>query len=546
MRNIATIYQEAIAAGLAQVKKDSSTGYATGVTDMTLKSRTNSVLLVGDSMLERSFATATATVPAANNDGTATLTMSQNPITNTTIQVALGDIIRVNNSPIPELNQLAASVTAVDGTAKTITYTTTGPHSQLVGGNNPFIVIQKMMSPLAFFPILNTLVGGELEVISNCTQGGARLEQIETIFDALAVPAKFGIFLGGRNNFGANSPPDTYAQVIVKAKSLLDKMLKKCVYLVIVGTPPQTYSDIGSYPQRATIQQQFETWLAQYARSVGAIYVNAATAASGSAQYRDAASSVGAPTSGWSPDGTHQSGISSFAMAKAVAAQILPLVKPTIVWPSGVANSYANDPSFVFDNTMLTGVAGSPTNGTGTVTGTAPDSIAVTVASGTASVALSQVARTIAADGDTAGNWMRAVITNTTGVSSITIKQALTTARVTNGDVMRALARIRVSSLASPGSGAPIGMIGLDTYFRTVTATDAGVNETHAMLGDVVLAQAYTEGFSGAMVSPWLAIRDASHGAVASGFFQITIDFNGAGGATIDIAHPHARKRVVA
>ncbi len=525
-----------------------SSGQVIGIGSLVLAGATNSVLLVGDSMEERSFSTATASAPAVDNgDGTATLIFGSAPYGNV-VQTAVGDTIRVNNSSVPKLNQLSALVTAVDNTARTVTYTTTGPYSSLVGGNNPFIVLTKAMAPLAFLPLLNILVGGELEVVSNCTQGGARLEQIESIFDAIAVPCRFGIFLGGRNNFGANTPPDSYATVIAKAKTLIDKMVTKCIYPIIISTPPQLYSDIGTYPQRATIQAQYETWLAQYARQIGAIFINSALAASGTQQYRDAASSSGVPVANFSPDGTHQSGRSSYAIGKLAGVQIKPMIMPTVRWPTGVYDVYANDPSFVTDNSLLAGTGGTKTPNAGSITGNAPDSTTVAVDSGTAAIVLSSVARTVVDDGDTAGNWLRMVITNTAGVSSISVTLPLTTARVTNGDVIRALSRVRVSSNGSPGSGDPVGLIGLDAYCRTVTATDAAINESHAMSGDAALAQSFNEGFGVsspcALVSPWVRIRDASHGAVSSGFMKVIIDFSGAGGATIDIAHPHIRKQV--
>lgn len=532
-------------AGTGAVVTTDAAGHAVGVGGLTLNGYTNSVMLVGDSMLERSFGSAFATVPAVNNgDGTATLTFGSSPYTSL-IGIAVGDPIRVNNSPTPQLNQLNGTVTAVNSGAKTATYTITGPFSPLVGGDPPFTIIPKFLAPLSMFSLLNQLLGGELEVVSNCSQGGARLEQVSVVFDAMAAPARFGIFLCGRNNFGANSPPDTLAQIIPKAKELLDKMLTKCVYLIVIGTPPQLYADIGTFPARAQVQQQYEDWVAQYARSVGGFYVSAATASSGTVQYRDATSATGVPSANFSPDGTHQAGISSYAIAKAVAAVMRPLSLPTICWPSGVANSFANDPSFVFDNTMLTGTGGVTTPNAGTITGTAPDSITIAVDSGIAAVTLSQIARTIAGDGDTAGNWLRLVVTNASGVSSISIKQALNTSRVTNGDVIRALSRIKVSASGTPGSGNPVGLIGLDCYCRTVTATDAAINESHANLGAAALAQAYNEGYVGALVSPWVKVRDASHGAVSSGFFIVEIDLSGAGGVTIDIAHPHIRKQVV-
>lgn len=532
-------------AGSGPLGISNSTGQTIGVSGMTLKGATNSVLLVGDSMLERSFNTASATGPAVDNgDRTATLTFSATPL-GSLIGIAVGDPIRVNNSSTPLFNQLAATVTAVNGPAKTATYTITGPFSSLVGADPPFTIIPKMLTPLSMFALLNDLLGGELEVVSNCAQGGARLEQISQVFDALAIPARFGIFLGGRNNFGANSPPDTLAQIIPKAKELLDKMVKKCVNLIIIGTPPQLYGDIGTFPARAQIQQQYEDWLAQYAASVGGYYVNAATASSSTVQYRDATSTTGVPSANFSPDGTHQSGISSYAVAKAVAAAMRPLLLPTICWPSGLANTYANDPSFVFDNTLLQGTGGIKTINAGTITGTVPDSLTIAIDVGTAAVTLSQIARTTATDGDTAGNWLRLVIINASGASTITIKQTLTVARVQNGDTIRALSRTRVTSSGSPGTGDPIALVGLEAYCRTVTATDAAINETHSKLGVTAAAQAYTEGYVGALVSPWVQVRDASHGAVSSGFFIVEIDFNGAGGATIDIAHPHIRKKVL-
>lgn len=146
---------------------------------------TNSVLLVGDSMCERSFSQASASgSPVDNGDGTATMTFGSSPFVQA-IQTAVGDTIRVNNASVSKLNQLAATVTAVDTTAKTVTYTTTGAYSPMVGSGTPFIVLERSLSPLAFFPYLNQLAGGELVVTSNCSQGGAALAEVSIIFDAI-------------------------------------------------------------------------------------------------------------------------------------------------------------------------------------------------------------------------------------------------------------------------------------------------------------------------------------------------------------------------
>lgn len=500
---------------------------------------TNSVLLVGDSMCERSFSSGSASSGVDNGDGTATLTFSQSPFVQS-IQTALGDTIRVNNSALPKLNQLSATVTAVDVTAKTVTYTTTGPYSPMVGGNPPFLVLERSLSPLAFFPYLNQLAGGELSVTSNCAQGGAALSEVNAIFDAVAQPARFGIFLCGRNDIFARSR--TYAQTIADAKVLLDKMVRRCEILVVLTTPPQDSVALGGAWTTAKMQAQlqYETWIKQYARSIGAIIVDSGTAASNGVTYRDPASANANPSANFSPDGTHQAGVSAYAMGKAVYNAIKQYIVPSLVWPSGAASTYANDPSIISDNPILIGVAGTVTPASGTITGTAPDNTTVSVASGTPSVTVSQIARDVNADGDAAGNWLRSVIT-TTGPAQVSLRITLNVSRVTPSDVLRGLARFRLSSSGAPGSGNPAGVIGLNCQVRVVTANGA-IIAADSTNGTAAATQALTEAMSGVLATPWMKLRDASQGAITSGYVIVSLYFGAAGGATLDLAHPHIRK----
>lgn len=512
----------------------------------------NTVILAGDSMLERSFATASAISGVDNGDGTATLTFGATPLSSTT-QTAPGDIIRVNNASAPKLNQLAATVLSVTTSAPyTVTYTTTGPYSPMVGGNPPFIVLERSRQCLSLYPLLNFLAGGELVLEANCTQGGAALAEVTAQWDKTVGPkgtvAKFGLFMCGRNDIFARG--FSYAQTIAAAKGLLDRMIHRVRHLIVFTTPPQDSTLLGATWTLAKFQAQlqYETWLKQYAHSIGAIVIDSGAVTSGTEQYRNASSSNGDPTAGWFPtgDGTHQNSLSSYALAKAAYAQMSKYIVPTIAWPSSVAATNANDPSMVTDSFMLTGTGGTPTPGSGTITGSVPDGVTVQIASGTGAVTLSSIARTVANDGDATGNWLRATITNTTGSTTVNITLALNVARVTNGDILRALSRIRISSSATPGSGAPIGLTQFDAICRVLTNTTL-YNIANAN-GGASTGNGPTEACQGALVTPWLTIRTPAsvHGTPSSGFMQIALTLNGAGaGATIDIAHPHMRKKVV-
>lgn len=508
----------------------------------------NSILLVADSMGARGFVEIATTGITDNGDDTATLTFASNPL-GSSVQLAVGDPIRVNNANVPELNQVAARVVAITTSAPfTVTYTTTGPHSPMVGSGSPVVVVERSLSVLGFLSYLNELANGELTVTSNCAQGGASLAEINEIFDAIAEPARFGIFLAGRNDgYRSGSAERSYEQMVADATTLLDKMVRRCAHLVVLTTPPQDSTLLGGTWTTAKMQKQlrYETWLKQYGRSIGAIIVDSAIASSNGVPYRDPSSANGNPTAGFSSDGTHQSGVSAFAMAKSVHSAIKHLIVPSLAWPSGVVSVYANDPSYITDNALLTGTSGTVTPNAGTITGTAPDGWTVSISSGgLASVTLSQIDRTVSADGDAVGKWLRAVITNPSGSSQVNFQRSLPQDRIAFGDFLRALARFRLSSSGSPGSGNPVAVVGLNCQIRVVNANGAVVT-ADACNGAAGAAQALTEGYAGALVTPWLKTRDATNGAFSSaGFIIITINFNGAGGATLDLAHPHIRKLI--
>ena len=514
---------------------------------------TNTVILMGDSFLERSFTSVVTATNAGtdNGDGTTTINLAATPLSSTT-QTAVGDTIRVNDSSVPKNNQFSAQVTAISTSPTySITYTNTGNYSSLVGSGNPFVILERELSCLGFFPYLRMLAGGNLDVIANAAQGGATADQALEVFNYQVnrnVFARFGIWCVGRNDIYAKGY--TYAQVIASAKRLIDVAMKQCKFFIAVTVPPQDSTLLGGTWTTAKMQTQlqYETWVKEYVLSQGGYVVDAATAASNSVMYRDSTSANSNPTSGWTTDGTHPNSLSAHALGMAVLSQIQSLLIPQQRWIHGVASVYANDPSIITDNALLTGTGGTVTPGSGAITGTAPDSWIISVDSGTAAVTTSLVARTGAADGDTAGNWLRLVIT-TTGASQVTIKQNITTSRLNNGDTVRGQHWVRLSSSGSPGTGNPSAVIGLTNYCRVNTATTL-FNEAQSLNGTSV---ALTQGIGTdttkpvpALVTPWMTIRTPAsyHGAVSSGFVQTVINFSGAGGATLDIAHPCMKRKV--
>ena len=515
---------------------------------------TNTVLLLGDSMIERTFANVvTATGPGTRNaNGTTTIPLAATPLSVIT-QTAVGDVIRLNDSSIPQNNQLAATVTAISTAAPfSITYTNTGRFSPLVGAGNPYVLLERQLSCFGIFAYLRMLAGGNMEVAANAAVGGASVDESFDVFNFLVnqnVYARFGIWCVGRNDIYARNR--TYSEVITAAKRYIDAAMKQCKYFIAVTVPAQDSALLGGVwtTEKMQIQLQYEYWVKEYVMTRGGYVVDAAAAASDAVAYRDATSANSNPTAGWTTDGTHPNNLSAYAIGSAILSQIQSLLIPQQRWITGVSSTFANEPSIITDNAVLSGTGGTVTPNAGVITGTAPDSWTIAVDSGTANVTTSQIARTVASDGDAAGNWLRLVIT-TTGAAQVSIRQNITTARVTNGNVLRAQQWVRLSSSGSPGTGNPSNVIGLTNACRVLTNTSL-FNEAQSINGTGV---ALTEGIGisatrpvPALITPWMRVRTPAsvHGTVSSGFTQTLINFgSGVGGATLDIAHPCMKKKV--
>lgn len=257
---------------------------------------------------------------------------------------------------------------------------------------------------------------------------------------------------------------------------------------------------------------------------------------------------AGNPTWGWlAADGIHWSIMYAYAVGKALGAIYTAEVSASYCFPflphgsvdditiGAAASNYNFHP-----NPRFTGTGGTKTAGSGTIIGNAPDDTKINNVSGTQTCTLSQVARTVAADGDAIGyNW-RVVITGAKSntVVDITLSNTAAFASFTNGDVLQSACQIKVTSGSSPGSGNPTGLSGLQFTGSPYTNTSG---YKVCRIGNSESNNGYLkEAFNGVLVTPQVTVRTPSgtHGAVGAWGNVITVYFAAAGDATIDIGAP--------
>lgn len=508
----------------------------------------NSVMLFGDSITDRSWTSIglTSSGITNNGDGTATATMSTAP-NSTTNQIAVGDIIRVNNSATPLFNQVEATVTAASNSPTySITYTITGAYSDMVGGEPPTLYSLTRRSWYGWWSHFIALANAEFSIVANCTQGGCQIRHVKEILDRgySSTIARFGI-LGplGINDIYVGAR--TLAQMITDATDLINAILARVEVFVAFTIPAIYHSKSGYTTAKMQTIQQYNRWLVEYVKSKGGYLVNSNLASSNNVTYGGADTTYADANSGMynATDYTHPTGLGAYALGKAALAIMSPLIKNNIQWPSNALDCvwYDANSEFLAASAMvlLSGTGGTATSGSGTVSGTVPDGCTVAWVSGGSGLTatLTSSARTVASDGDAIGSNLAIAFTGTSvGLSLLRFSCPVTVGanHLVLEETIRGLCRVKITS--------PSGLINITTTARIVQSAMARYDSTTMENTDATLTETCTR----YDVTPWKRIN-TNAGTLTSVTLQVDI-WTAASGAitgTVTLAHPNVQKLVV-
>lgn len=501
----------------------------------------NTVMLFGDSITERAwkYISLTGSGITDNGDGTATALIASAP-NSTTNQVSVGEVIRVLGSATPKFNQLEATVTAVSNSpAYSITFTLGSNYADTPFTEAPQIVRYTRLTPKGWWTYFQHLANADFEVAANCAQGGTQIQYITQMLQRQypSVSARFGFVMAGINDIYVGSR--TLAQMIADMTELLGLASKRVQYLVVFTIPAMGTSKSGWSTARMQQQMQFNRWLTQYAASLGAIVVDSNAATSNNVPYGSPSDTDGAPSSGMVTDNTHPTSVGAYALAKAAYAKVQNLVITSALWPTNAVDSvyYDADSKYMLDasHVLLSGTGGTKSAGSGTISGNAPDGVTVAwVTSGSGLTAtLTSPARTVADDGDAVGNNLAIALSGTAGaLSLLRISVTATAARFAFGDLIRSIGRVKLA--------APTGVLALNMICRAVQASMARLDAAGMEDTD----NAFTEGATYYMVTPWLELR-SGNGSLTSITWALDVWIaNGANTAStiVTLAHPNVQK----
>ncbi len=446
-----------------------------------------------------------------NGDGTATVTLASH-------NFAVGHPIRVNVAPQSKFNVFDGVVTAVSTSPTRVTYTLGGRTSPVTSAT---IGDCQVMAPLRRSCIgwaawLDYYLGRPTNVVS-VAAGGADSGQVLSMF-AEAQPQIAGatdvVICVGMNDIYARGWDFATTQASIKA--LIDTVASKSYRLHVLGIPPRNSAISGWTSAKQIVHTRINRWLYDYVQSIGGYSIDAWRAQQNGLTYVNPAATNPDPNTNFTNagDGTHPLNVGAKALAKAVAASVGKNVEPAFIASHSAAQSQGN----ALTNPSFTGSSGTKTPGTGTITGTAPDSWTVEITSGTIGLTLTSPARTVVADGDASGNNLQVAVS---GQGVFRLMQSGIQAAVVAGEKRRLRFPVKATSLA--------GLTGVEVVIFGTKSS--GGNENVGFVGS---SQAISGDETGLYVSPeW---------TVPSGLTGLTVFLRfyfGSGGAgTIIIGKP--------
>lgn len=480
------------------------------------------VVLMGDSINANNQLPISVTL-TNNGDGTATATAAS-------LKVYQGDTVSFGGSPTPVLNQLNTTIlshTIVGGLVTSVTYSLGGTYGPSVQSGGTTMTVLWQSSDNGIFSFARALSGVPIRVLANFSVGGSNSDDMYLLLEqALALnPSVVWIQIGTNNRFAVQW---TAAQSIASIKKCIDRIAQCGATPVLQSIPPR--SDSGN--SFALTHQNDATdaanvapvlkWANEYMPKVGGYFIDLWRGVCNGVSFSDLTSTLLFANLTMLKDGVHPERRGAVAGGKVGAPVARSLFPVTQGLPVGPAFVNANGKTF-FDNSMLTG--------SGTATG-----LTISTVAGSPTVTPSLVPRTEAADGDIMGNWQRIVITGATSGTQVRVRVQVAPSSWAFGDYIEAAMKVRVSSSATPGSGAPVGMSTPELAMTVTTATTGGdvaydcANQTPGAQVD----EAYTMLLN---ITPhnFKAAGSGVHGALSNIRLDLNLYFRGTGSATVDL-----------
>jgi hypothetical protein len=274
-------------------------------------------------------------------------------------------------------------------------------------------------------------------------------------------------------------------------------------------------------------------WLIQFAKENRLICVHWGMTGAGTVMVQDATSANAAPTSTMmQSDKIHTTLAGAYCPAKEYARIY------NGIYPGGYHGATGRTvvDGGLFTNPTFTGSGGASSPGSGTINGTIPTSVTVAIVTGSGTATCSQVARTIADDGDNAGNWFRVSYVPNAANDVVTIELQNIYASLSNGDTVRLEGLVRLQS----GND---NCKGLEFFVNSQTATTGNLLCTDLQAATALQA-AHPENFTIVMgVDAPVRTPQSTHGSPSS--FKPTIKFTSVAATTpivVDIACWNAEK----
>jgi lysophospholipase L1-like esterase len=496
-----------------------------------LQTVSDGVVVMGDSIATFNLLPITASSIVDNGNGTAT-------VSGTSLQAHAGDTISVEASGTTALNVLNAPVvsqTIVGSAVTQLVYSYQGLTGYAQSGT-PLLRVLWRESDQGFFTIAKALSGARCRMLAHYTVGGSDSVQMEALLpQALANRPRAVVVQAGTNNVYARGWDATTS--IASFKRSADAIAASGAVPVFMAILPR--SDGQQSAANAARKMPVIRWMREYLPSIGGYFVDSWVRGTNGTTLADLTSAIGLANAALLVDGVHPNRLGAWAMGKALAPVLNAIFPERSRLPTSVAEATTTNTKLYFNNPLLTGAGGSTSAGSGTIVGTAPTGINVVIYAGSPTVTLSQVARTEAADGDAAGNWLRLVITGAASGTQVLVRAAVTPANFAYTDQVQGGMRVRTSSSGTPGIGNPSNMTVPEVLVNVTTAT-SGSDFAYAMANQVT-GSAVDEAASMVLLTPPRAAKalgSAVHGSLSYIRLDMNLYFRGAGSATVDVAHP--------
>lgn len=485
------------------------------------------IVWLGDSTTSYSNAqSGNATSLVYNGNGTATITFSSDQA------IRLGDLMSVQGAIDAAYNtsQPAACIAQV---GNAYTYAINNPFMPAASpdtGTSILISFPLKNSAAGPIGLTNNLTGRKLRHINAGRNGDTLPQMLARFWTDVAIwnPDRV-VYCGGIND--AYAAAFTLDQMKANIAILLQYCQQIGAKLDIISPFPQINTRGGWTSGKNTVFLQWCRWLPQFAATNSLIFENWGASAAGTVQVQDPTSATGNPTATmYNADLVHPKNPATYCIAKRMAANYNTLYPTT-----GGGAKMVTDGGLLTNPTM-TGSGGTPVNGTGTVAaGPIATGLTATVTAGTSILTPYQTARTVAADGDIAGNWQGFSLEATAAGDQFTVEFPALHTLVSNGDT------VRVRMLARIVTG---GNLTREFYFfiNSQTATTGNNLVTDMQLATGQMGP-YPENFS-VVIGVDAPVRGplSVHGAPTAFRPTLRITANGAGSVALEIACASAEK----